>query len=337
MNFKQYLLEKTRKDLLLKQKRETPERVKRANSYSVSDVSIDSSALLSDWLVITTNISGNGHTYTDSIAFKFVMTDLIEQAKKSPKHLVNSKLIIKSIHESLDKQDIYIDCSCQDFIYRYSYWSTKDKFKWGKLQSSNGKQIRNPHNDIGCMCKHLYALLRSNKFLNLISDKIMRTIMANLDILVKKFDIDISEFVVNSAAYDKMLRMNIYCDKSGKFRKDDESTSNDKIENQEEKTESIDEISTSEEVQKDEKFNSYKLIQYFANETVMNFIKEYMNSDKYIEFVKCSIKKSKGKESRETYLINNVSCDKLLELLKAFDSNIADKVLNRMADEIYNI
>ena len=105
------LLEKNRKELLLKQKRETPERVERANSYSINNVTIDPTALLSDWLVITTNISGNGSTYSDSIAFKFVMTDLIEQAKKSPKHVVNSKLIIKSIHESLDKQDIYIDCT----------------------------------------------------------------------------------------------------------------------------------------------------------------------------------------------------------------------------------
>ena len=67
------LLEKNRKELLLKQKRETPERVERANSYSINNVTIDSTALLSDWLVITTNISGNGSTYSDSIAFKFVL------------------------------------------------------------------------------------------------------------------------------------------------------------------------------------------------------------------------------------------------------------------------
>ena len=45
------LLEKNRKELLIKQKRETPERVERANSYSVSNVTIDPTALLSDWLV----------------------------------------------------------------------------------------------------------------------------------------------------------------------------------------------------------------------------------------------------------------------------------------------
>lgn len=213
------LLEKTRQELLRKQKSETPERVQKAGAYSVSKISIDSDAFLNDWLVITTDINGNGHSYTDTIAFKGVVNDLIKQAKNASSHTVNSKLIIKSIHNSLDINDIYIDCDCPDFKYRYEYWATQGKFKWGKLQNSNGQQIRNPKNDIGCMCKHLFALLRSNMFLNSVSDKIMRTIMANLDILVKRFNINILEFKVNSAAYDKMLRMNISRDKSGKFIK----------------------------------------------------------------------------------------------------------------------
>lgn len=780
------LLEKNRKELLIKQKRETPERVERANSYSVSNVTIDPTALLSDWLVITTNISGNGSTYTDSIAFKFVITDLIEQAKNSPKHVVNSKLIIKSIHESLDKQDIYIDCNCPDFClhpdtkikllnkqvvtvkemhdmykngeelwvysvdengefkpgkvldvfitkqetelieitldndkkiittdnhkymlrdgtyceakslvvgqslmplyfkkyngyeqvksnvnlkawnsvykivanecfpnakddvfkrceesniaihhldynklndypsnlkpmgvkehikfhsdfvsnrwkndksfrnaiihslkesndkrwngpnneenrkyigkkikeyyesltpeekskhiewtktpegrkkfskslkrvwddysvddrkkrikisttnlngvngekaskrmqsywnnlseeeyiarcknaskigkersntiskqrkefwknvnktkkdellnktfrnsnnkklanigkmkkviqylidnniqvneenynkyrckscapkiltyfndfeellkecnynhkiksirhisldtpidvyditidkyenfyvdagiilhncYRYAFWSTQGKFKWGKLQNSNGKKIRNPNNDMGCMCKHLYALLRSNKFLNLISDKIMRTIMANLDILVKKFNIDILEFVVNTAAYDKMLRMNIDRDKSGRFAKKINNEENKKSEDNDEnldetKTESIDEISTSEELQKETKNNIYKLIQYYPNESVMNIIKNNMDLKDYIHFIKQSTKNVKTNIPLEKYLINNISCAKLLELLKAFDNELANEVINKMSDIVFNI
>lgn len=222
------LLEKTRQELLKKQKQETPERVIRAQKYSVSQITIDSDAFMYDWLVIKTNISGNNKTYEDIIAFKGVVTDLISSVKNSSNYVVNSKSIIRSIHKSLDNQDIYIDCTCPDFKYRYAYFATQDKFKWGKLQNSNGKQIRNPNNDIGCMCKHLYALLRSNKFLDAISDKIMRIIMANLDILVRRFNIDILEFRVNSAAYDKMLKMNITRDKEGKFRKTTEEPQDDK-------------------------------------------------------------------------------------------------------------
>lgn len=213
------LLEKTRQELLHKQKKETPERVQRANAYSVSNINIDSDAFMHDWLVITTTISGNSHSYTDSIAFKGVFTDLIEVAKQDSLHTVNSKLIIKSIHASLDKNDIYIDCNCPDFKYRYAFWSTQDKFKWGKLQNSNGKEIRNPKNNMGCMCKHLYALLRSNNFLNAISDKIMRIIMANLDILYKRYNFNIEEFKVNTKAYDKLLTAKIGRDKYGRFTK----------------------------------------------------------------------------------------------------------------------
>ena len=335
-NIKELLLEKTRKELLLKQKRETPERVERANSYSLNSISIDSTALLSDWLVITTEISGNGSKYTDSIAFQFIMTDLIQQAKNDPKHLVNSKLIIKSIHNSLDTRDIYIDCSCQDFKYRYSYWSTKDKFKWGKLQNSNGKNIRNPRNDMGCMCKHLYALLRSNKFLNLISDKIMRTIMANLDVLVKKFNINILEFVVNSTAYDKMLRMNITRDKSGRFQKinNNEETSNQN--DNESKVESIDEISIPKISQNDEKQNINKLLQYYTNETLLSILKDKTTLNDYIHFIKVSTKNINiTTTSLEDYLKNNISCNKLLELINEYNSKLANDVVNELTIRIF--
>lgn len=222
------LLEKTRIELLQKQKRETPERVFRAASYSVSNILIDADAFLSDWLVIKTTISGNSHSYTDYIAFKGVFSDLIELAKKDYTHTVNSKLIIKSIHSSLDKHDIYIDCDCADFKYRYAYFATQDKFKWGKLQNSNGEKIRNPNNDIGSMCKHLYALLRSNNFLNAISDKIMRIIIANLDILFKQYNINPDEFKVNHAAYDKFVTSKITRDDKGRFKKIDQNNTENK-------------------------------------------------------------------------------------------------------------
>lgn len=226
------LLEKTRKELLTKQKSETPARVKRAAAYTISNVTIDAEAFLNNWLVIKCNINGNSSSYTDVIAFEGVFTDLIEVIKELSSHVVNSKSIIKSIHASLDKNDIYLSCDCADFKYRYDYWSTQGKFKWGKLQNSNGDKIRNPHNDMGSMCKHLYALLRSNKFLNYISDKIMRTIMANLDILVKRYDINLDEFVINTAAYDRLLRMNIDRNKQGRFtKKDSENKENNTEEN----------------------------------------------------------------------------------------------------------
>lgn len=211
------LIEKNRRELLQKQKREAPKRVKRADAYSVSSIKIDPNAFINDWCVITTQISGNGSSYTDSIAFQNILSNLIATAKNDSSHVVNSKLILKSIKESLDKEDIYIDCTCPDFKFTYAYFATKDKFKWGKLQSSNGKEIRNPNNDKGSMCKHLYALLRSNNFLNAISDKIMRILIANLDVIYNKFKFDLSEFKINVTAYDKLLKANISRDKKGKF------------------------------------------------------------------------------------------------------------------------
>lgn len=319
------LLEKNRQELLSKQKRETPERVQRAGAYSVSQINIDPSALLSDWLVITTNISGNSHTYTDSIAFKNVMTDLIELAKVDSKHYVNSKLIIRSIKRSLDKQDIYISCDCDDFKFRYDYWATQGKFKWGKLQNSNGKGIRNPHNDMGCMCKHLYALLRSNNFLDKVSDKIMRTIMANLDVLYKKFKFDLNEFIVNSERYDRMLKMNIGRTKTGQFAKKDSE------ENKENASEEKQENLMIESIEVDNQ-SLESIIQYYTTSQILEQFKEKISEDDYFLFIR-----KYGKETDKTledYLINNISEIRLLDFIKEFNIQVWNTLINEMLNII---
>ena len=323
------LLEKNRQELLSKQKRETPERIQRAAAYSVSQISIDSNALLNDWLVITTSISGNSHTYTDSIAFKNVMTDLIELAKVDSKHYVNSKLIIRSIKRSLDKHDVYISCDCDDFKFRNDYWATQGKFKWGKLQNSNGKGIRNPHNDMGCMCKHLYALLRSNNFLDKVSDKIMRTIMANLDVLVKRFDINLEEFIVNSERYDRMLRMNISRTKGGQFTKKGSETDrdNEKENTSDEKQENL--IIESADVSNQSLEN---ILQYYTTSQILEQFKEKVSEDEYLKFV---LKYGqKNIKSLEEYLINNISEIQLLDFIKEYNIQAWNTLINEMLNII---
>ena len=315
------LLEKNRQELLSKQKREAPKRIQRATSYSINDIKIDAEAFVNDWLVITTTISGNGSSYTDSIAFKNVVNDLVSLAKTDSSHYVNSKLIIRSIKRSLDKQDIYISCNCPDFTFTYDYWSTKDKFKWGKLQNSNGQGIRNPNNDKGSMCKHLYALLRSNTFLDKISDKIMRTIIANIDVLVKKFNINLEEFIVNSDRYDRLLKMNIDRTKSGKFTKKEPES------NVEEKDESIIPNHNTD----DHDINI--LLQYYTNEQILELLKDNLSESEYIQFIR---KYGKDKnDSLEEYLINNISKNKLLDLIEDFNIQLYNLIINEIIISIY--
>ena len=324
---KSILIEKNRQELLSKEKKETPKRVQKASSYSVSNITIDSSAFLNDWLVITTNISGNSHTYTDSIAFKNVMTDLINLAKIDSKHYVNSKLIIRSIKRSLDNNDIYVDCNCPDFNFRYAYHATQGKFKWGKLQNSNGKKIRNPNNDIGSTCKHLYALLRSNNFLDKISDKIMRTIMANLDILVKRFDIDLAEFIVNSERYDRLLKSTLGRTKTGQFAKKDDSTDNVNvtISNKEENIQ-LESIETDEN-------NLESILEYYTNLQILKLLKEKISEDQYLLFIRKYGKENK--DSLEDYIINNISENKLLDNIKDFNNQIWNSLVNEMINNIF--
>lgn len=64
-----------------------------------------------------------------------------------------------AIKQCLNREDVYIHCSCPDFKYRFAYWSTVNNYNSGEPQPSNGKKIRNPNDSLGSGCKHCLLVL----------------------------------------------------------------------------------------------------------------------------------------------------------------------------------
>ena len=64
--------------------------------------------------------------------------------------------------------------------------------------------------------------------------------MANLDVIVKKYNINLLEFKVNNKSYDRLLNMNLSRDKSGRFikNKDDVDDKNNSANNEPEESDS---------------------------------------------------------------------------------------------------
>ena len=191
------------------------------------------------------------------------------------------------------------------------------------MQNSNGDKIRNPDNNIGSMCKHLYALLRSNNFLDKVSDKIMRTIMANLDVLVKTFKINLEEFIVNSERYDRMLKMNIGRTKTGQFSKNVDTENDDSEKKQEQLyVESVNVDNESLEI----------ILQYYTTMQILEQFKEKISEDEYLLFVN-----KYGKQNNKTfedYLINNISEIQLLNFIKEFNIQAWNSLINEMLNII---
>lgn len=155
-------VEVDRKNLVGKTKKQSPARYARRIGYkplSFRSISFDQ-LFKKDQFVINVPVG----EYICTIAFKGLMEQIKYVLKHQPKPNLTLQTVIKAISRAVDAEDILVDCTCPDFVYRFAYWATKYGYKYGKPENRPAK-ITNPNDSIGSMCKHLTALLSNKKWL----------------------------------------------------------------------------------------------------------------------------------------------------------------------------
>lgn len=189
-----YLCEISRQNLVGKVKAQSPGRYNRRLGYRpLGDNEINVDNLLSDDLCALKTKVGK---YDCIVAYKGVLKRLLQVVKKQPRPNVTLQSVIRALTQSIDDADILVDCSCPDFRYRYAYWATKLKYKYGKPET-RPSNITNPDNNIGSMCKHLTALLANKKWLVKAASVVNEAIKANVDEVRKKLGVSEDEFIIN--------------------------------------------------------------------------------------------------------------------------------------------
>lgn len=156
---KEVLLEKGRNDILNKTRRESPGRWKRRQNYKdFRFIKADIKDLDDKDRVVVTFEVGD---YTVIISFNNILLNLREVVKQDPKHMVKFDWVLRACNRAIDQSDIYVNCQCKDFKYRYAYVASKNSYKYGKKELRSA-DIRNPNDNIGGACKHILSVL-SNK------------------------------------------------------------------------------------------------------------------------------------------------------------------------------
>ena len=162
-----YLAEVSRKNMVGKSKKQSPERyAKKSNYHALKYDGIDVNKLLTDDQFVVVVPVGK---YECTIAFNGVIEELGTMLKMQ-KHgneysaNINLQMCIRVLQRTIDNKDILVDCSCPDFVYRFAFFATKFGYKYGKPETRPSK-ITNPHDDKGSVCKHLLALLSSKRWL----------------------------------------------------------------------------------------------------------------------------------------------------------------------------
>jgi hypothetical protein len=182
-----------RKSLVNKSKVQSPTRyVKRLGYRALSYKGVDITKLLRYGRVSAKVPVGN---YICTVEFSGLIDEMKRVLKKQPQPNVTLQTVIQAVSAAYDKNDIYVDCSCPDFIYRYSFWATKYGYKSGKPENRPTK-ITNPNDKKGSVCKHLLALLSNKRWLVKLSTIINEYIKAFPKDIRKTLDISDDDNVI---------------------------------------------------------------------------------------------------------------------------------------------
>ena len=109
-----------------------------------------------DILTVDISVTGETDSYEVKISFGGFLRILRDQIKRTNKF--DLKAVTKSLITGINRDDVYVNCSCPDSNYRYRYWQTKNKTNSteGENRPSN---ITNPNDTLGAGCKHVLLVL----------------------------------------------------------------------------------------------------------------------------------------------------------------------------------
>ena len=174
------LNEVTRWEIIRRSQRESPIRFNNRRFYSVRDFkNVDFKSLFTDNEFVWQSRIGD---YIVNVSFEGAFDELQYRlyhlkGKNRYKRITHS-ILTKALSEALDTEDIYVNCTCPDFKYRFAYWATKADCKFGVSQNTAPK-VRNTKNNKGYVCKHILAVLYGKRWVPFAAQCWLSYIQAN--------------------------------------------------------------------------------------------------------------------------------------------------------------
>lgn len=166
MKLKKFPLnEITRWDIIRRSQRESPERFIKSRNYKAKDFDgVDFEELFNTDTFTWKSRVGN---YIVTISFEGPFANLYTKVGSwsgtNRWKRIDLKLLTQCLSKALDEEDLYVDCTCPDQIYRFNYYLSQDGGKYGVQQNVEPK-VRNVKNNKGYVCKHLLSVLYGKRF-----------------------------------------------------------------------------------------------------------------------------------------------------------------------------
>jgi len=180
------LCEVTRWEMIRAGQYKSPDRFEKKKNYSPKDFrTVDFVDLFdNDNFTWSTRVYGeNNYIVTISFegAFEYLKYKLASMRGKNRWKRITINMVTEALSKSLDTEDLYVNCTCPDFLYRFSFWATQADCKYGVPQTVAPK-VRNVRNNKGYVCKHILAILYGKRWVRSAAKAWLDYMRANPDL-----------------------------------------------------------------------------------------------------------------------------------------------------------
>ena len=180
-----------------------------------------------DTLDVSVDIRGETNIYKVRMSFVGTLEELHDYIKKNNIEQVDRKMILKALMKAFNRDDVYINCTCPDFRYRFKYWATRKGLLIGDPENRPA-DITNPGDDKGPGCKHIILCLSDSSWLIKIASVILNYIE-----YMEKHDPRLYQKYIYPAVYDKEYderQLSIFDDEEEVLDSDEETIETSNIE-----------------------------------------------------------------------------------------------------------
>ena len=125
--------------------------------------SIDMNKLFKDD-ILTVNIPVKGETddYVVRITFGGFLEILRDQINASGS--LSFREVSRAAIIGFNRDDVYINCTCPDWKYRFAYFATRNQLNSGTPET-RPSNITNPDDSLGSACKHVLLVLNNTSWI----------------------------------------------------------------------------------------------------------------------------------------------------------------------------
>lgn len=130
--------------------------------------SIDMNAFFKgDYLEFGVNVKGETNDYKVTVTFEGILNGIRDEVKAN-KYKLEFKCVIKALLHAFNNNDVYISCTCPDFVYSgNNYYAVKQDYNSNPIfgKAMQAPNIKNPHDTKGAGCKHILLVLSNTEWM----------------------------------------------------------------------------------------------------------------------------------------------------------------------------